>query len=304
MKLAGVMLPPFIFLLSDQLILQRFYMKRKKYTGERLETHEQGEGMIEHLHRYAIAMEKCKGKVVLDIASGEGYGSNLLATVASKVTGVDIDNETVRAANEKYAVKRNNLEFVQGSADNIPCSAGIFDAVVSFETIEHHDKHQEMMTEIKRVLKPGGLLVISSPDKLFYSDKPGTKNPFHVKELYKDEFRSLLTSHFKNVGLYRQKAFFSSVITPDEGNTVTKEVQFYHGNYSAIIADTSIESVYLVALASDHSFENIETSLFKDYDFIRNMRKRFEATSRFQAGNLLLNPIQFFKQKFSRKKRS
>jgi ubiquinone/menaquinone biosynthesis C-methylase UbiE len=277
---------------------------KKKYTGERLETHEQGEGMIEHLHRYAIAMEKCKGKVVLDIASGEGYGSNLLATVASKVTGVDIDNETVRAANEKYAPNRNNLEFLQGSADKIPCSPGIFDVVVSFETIEHHDKHQEMMSEIKRVLKPGGLLIISSPDKLFYSEKPGTKNPFHVKELYKDEFRSLLTSHFKNVGLYRQKAFFSSVITPDEGNKVTKEVQFYHGNYSAIVADTSIESVYLVALASDHSFEDIETSLFKDYDFIRNMRKRFEATSRFQAGNLLLNPIQFFKHKFSGKKKS
>ena len=57
-------------------------MKRKKYTGERLETHEQGEGMIEHLHRYAIAMERCKGKTVLDIASGEGYGSNLLAAEA------------------------------------------------------------------------------------------------------------------------------------------------------------------------------------------------------------------------------
>src|SRR5258706_15489259 len=117
-------------------------MKRKKYTGERLETHEQGEGMIEHLHRYAIAMEKCRGKSVLDIASGEGYGSSLLATTALKVTGVDIDAETVRAANEKYTIKNNKLEFLQGSADHIPFATGIFDIVVSFETIEHHDKHQ------------------------------------------------------------------------------------------------------------------------------------------------------------------
>jgi ubiquinone/menaquinone biosynthesis C-methylase UbiE len=275
---------------------------KKKYTGERLETHEQGEGMIEHLHRYAIAMDLCKGKTVLDIASGEGYGSNLLATVASKVTGVDIDVETVRAANEKYSAKQSNLEFIQGSADKIPTGSGLFDVAVSFETIEHHDKHREMMTELKRVLKPDGLLIISSPDKLFYSDKPGTTNPFHVKELYKDEFRSLLTSHFKNVELFRQKAFFSSVITPDEDNKGKKGIQFYEGNYSAISSGAGIESVYLVALASDSPFESLEASLFKDYNFIKNMRKRFEATSRFQFGNLVLNPIQFFKQKFSSKK--
>ena len=279
-------------------------MKRKKYTGERLETHEQGEGMIEHLHRYAIAMERCKGKIVLDIASGEGYGSSLLSAIALKVTGVDIDTETVRAANEKYAVKANNLEFIQGSADNIPVASGLFDIVVSFETIEHHDKHKEMMTEIKRVLKPGGLLIISSPDKLFYSDKPGTKNPFHVKELYKEEFSSLLTTYFKNVTLYRQKAFFSSVITPDESNPMAKDFQLYHGNYSAIHTDSGIESVYLIALASDSAFEGVRISLFRDYDFIRNMRKRLESTTRFQFGNLFLNPIQFFKQKFARKNNS
>jgi 2-polyprenyl-3-methyl-5-hydroxy-6-metoxy-1,4-benzoquinol methylase len=279
-------------------------MKRKKYTGERLETHEQGEGMIEHLHRYAIAMESCSGKVVLDIASGEGYGSNLLATTASKVTGVDIDPATVQAANEKYAIRRKNLEFLQGSADKIPVGSGQFDIVVSFETIEHHDKHREMMAEIKRVLKPGGLLIISSPDKLFYSDKPGTKNPFHVKELYKEEFRSLLADHFKNVVLYRQKTFFSSVITPDEDHSTSSEVRFYQGNYSTISADSGIESVYLVALASDSSINGAGTSLFKDYDFIRNMRERMESTTRFQAGNLLLNPIQFFKQKFGKKKKT
>jgi ubiquinone/menaquinone biosynthesis C-methylase UbiE len=277
-------------------------MKRKRYTGERLETHEQGQGKIEHLHRYAIAMEKCKGKNVLDIASGEGYGSNLLAGIASKVTGVDIDAETVKVANEKYAANRNNLEFIQGSADKIPAGTGLFDVAVSFETIEHHDKHKEMMQEIKRILKPGGLLIISSPDKLFYSDKPGTTNPFHVKELYKDEFKSLLAGYFKNVSLYRQKAFFSSVITPDDSNTAGSSVQFYEGDYSGIIADDGIESVYLVALASDNSFEGPGTSLFKDYGFITNMRKRLESTTRFQFGNLILNPIQFFKQKFSGKK--
>jgi SAM-dependent methyltransferase len=215
------------------------------------------------------------------------------------VTGVDIDAETVRAANEKYAANRNNLEFIQGSADNIPARDGQFDVVVSFETIEHHDKHGEMIAEIKRVLKPGGLLIISSPDKLFYSDKPGTNNPFHVKELYKDEFRSLLANKFRNVELYRQKSFYASVIVPDDSNPAPGNTIFYEGDYSAVAVNNDIESVYLVALASDGPLAKLQVSLFKDYNFVVNMRKRFEATSRFQFGNMVLNPIKFFQEKFS-----
>src|SRR5689334_10298981 len=108
-------------------------MKRKKYTGERLETHEQGEGKIEHLHRYAIAINQCAAKNVLDMASGEGYGSNLLATVASNVVGVDIDPVTVSEANAKYASSGKNLRFIEGSASKIPLGDAQFDVVVSFE---------------------------------------------------------------------------------------------------------------------------------------------------------------------------
>jgi 2-polyprenyl-3-methyl-5-hydroxy-6-metoxy-1,4-benzoquinol methylase len=277
-------------------------MGKKKYTGERLETHESGQGMLEHLHRYGITLEFCKDKTVLDIASGEGYGTNFLAGVASKAVGVDIDTETVKAANEKYATRKKNLEFLQGSADKIPSKDGQFDVVVSFETIEHHDKHEEMMAEIKRVLRPGGLLIISSPDKLFYSDKPGTRNPFHVKELYKEEFRSLLTATFNNVQLYRQKSFYASVIVPDDERTAVRNPKFYEGDYSAVAVNNDIESVYLVALASDGPLSELETSLFKDYNFVTNMRRKLESTTRFQFGNLVLNPIHFFKQKFRSKK--
>jgi 2-polyprenyl-3-methyl-5-hydroxy-6-metoxy-1,4-benzoquinol methylase len=63
--------------------------------------------------------------------------------------------------------------------------------VVSFETLEHHDKHDEMFLEIKRILRPGGLLLMSTPEKLFYTDLPNVQNEFHVKELYLEEFRDL-----------------------------------------------------------------------------------------------------------------
>lgn len=272
---------------------------KKKSVGERLETHQFGEVMLSHLLRYAIAIELCKGKVVLDIASGEGYGSNMLANVASKVIGVDISHGAIGAANIKYAENRNNLEFIEGSTDSIPTAAGLFDVVVSFETIEHHDRHQEMMAEIKRVLKPGGLLIISSPDKLFYSDIKGIKNRFHVKELYKDEFKSLLKGSFKNVELFRQNSFFCSLIVPDDDKPAIRNTKFYQGDYSNVAASDGIESLYLVALASDASFEDLEVSMFIDYNF---MKKMLEKSSRYQFGNMILNPIQYFKQKFASKK--
>ncbi len=136
---------------------------KKKWTGERLETFVLNETTVEHLHRYGIVMPFIEDKTVLDIACGEGYGSKLLSSKALKVIGVDIDLETIEKASKKYG--SSNLTFIQGSADKIPVKDGSIDTVVSFETIEHHDKHNEMMNEIKRVLKPGGILIISSPEK-------------------------------------------------------------------------------------------------------------------------------------------
>ena len=134
------------------------------FTGERYVPSEKGQIEAEHLHRYYAARQLAKGRVVLDIASGEGYGSALIAEVAESVTGVDIDKEVVKHANNKY--RRKNLEFRQGSCENIPIADAVIDLVISFETIEHHDQHNEMMQEIVRVLKPNGVLLISSPNKL------------------------------------------------------------------------------------------------------------------------------------------
>ena len=113
-------------------------------TGERLVTSEYGVNMMEHLHRYAIALDLCDDKVVLDIASGEGYGSLILAGRARKVYGVDISNEAVEHASKKY--QKPNLKFLQGRADAIPLADNQIELAVSFETIEHHDLHDEMMS--------------------------------------------------------------------------------------------------------------------------------------------------------------
>ena len=171
-----------------------------------------GQIKYEHLHRYALSLPFVSGRSVLDIASGEGYGAALLATRAAFVTGVDIDPAAVLSAGRTY--RNPKLSFAAGTCDAIPLADASVDAITSFETIEHHDKHEEMLREFKRVLKPGGVLIISSPNKLTYSDEPGYRNPFHVKELYYEQFDSLLKNHFRFVRNYGQRLAVGSFVFP------------------------------------------------------------------------------------------
>jgi ubiquinone/menaquinone biosynthesis C-methylase UbiE len=167
-----------------------------EFNVERVTTPTQGEIRNEHLHRYFFALQFCAGKRVLDIASGEGYGSALLATVASEVIGVDVAEEAVRHAAENYST--HNLSFLHGDARRIPVDDASIEIVVSFETLEHLSEHEEFLREIKRVLRPGGLLVLSTPDRDFFASWP--PNPFHLKELTEAGFRDLIGEHFKNSG--------------------------------------------------------------------------------------------------------
>ena len=164
------------------------------WTGERYVPGVIGDIELEHLHRYYLARELALGKDVLDIACGEGYGSLLLAEVARSVVGVDASEEVIRYADERY--QRSNVQFKHGACGHIPLPDASIDLIVSFETIEHHDEHHEMMREFVRVLRPDGLVLISSPDKAEYSDKPHFVNSFHVKELYFEEFQELLLNYF------------------------------------------------------------------------------------------------------------
>ena len=242
------------------------------WTGERLETFVYNDTTFEHLHRYAISLQLSAGKKVLDIACGEGYGSNLIAQYATEVIGVDISQETIDIATKKY--QRDNLKFLQGSADAIPCESNYFDVVVSFETIEHHDRHDEMMQEIKRVLTKEGILIISSPDKKFYSDKPGGyQNPYHVKELYKDEFQHLLDKYFSATQMLSQTSFIGSMILTDTTNTAAATV--FEGDYNQVsLAD--LEAPYCVAIAGNTTLPLPNSSFFKSTLVLEERMQRAE----------------------------
>lgn len=215
-----------------------------------------GDIELEHRHRYLLAARLTAGKDVLDIACGEGYGSALMANTARHVTGVDISPAAVNHARAKY--ERDNLRFAAGTCAAIPLPDCAVDMVVSFETIEHHDEHEQMLREIRRVLRPNGLLVMSSPDKSEYSDKPGYRNPFHVKELYKEEFRTLLAAHFRHVRLLGQRVMRGSLLLDEDE---TGPLSRWTETQSAAADRPS--PVYWIGLATNAELPPVAGSLYE-----------------------------------------
>ncbi|QFG01088.1 glycosyltransferase [Psychrobacillus glaciei] len=177
------------------------------FTGERFIPNvieEDDEIKSEHLQRYQSIKDLVKGKVVLDAACGEGYGSDILANQAQKIYGIDIDSESISHAEQKYI--KPNLQFLTGSIDKLPFEDSFFDIIISFETIEHVEEYVQnlFLKEIKRVMKEDGILIISTPNKKIYTDERKYKNPFHVKEFYEEEFYGFLKPHFNSVEFFYQ----------------------------------------------------------------------------------------------------
>lgn len=246
------------------------------FTGERFTPEIAGNIEMEHLHRYLLACEVSAGQVVLDIACGEGYGSAMLANNASKVFGVDISEEVIKHAGSRYT--NQNLEYLVGSCSDIPLSDSSADLVVSFETIEHHDQHELMMQEIKRVLKNTGVLLISSPDKYYYSEEPGFNNPHHIKELYQQEFKSLIEKNFTHVKYFGQRVVYGSAILAE---TSTAKAVTYWKEGDVIKTEPGVSKpIFWMALASDSILPNITVGIFEqpllEAESVRLMTKDLE----------------------------
>jgi SAM-dependent methyltransferase/glycosyltransferase involved in cell wall biosynthesis len=183
-------------------------------TGERLTVGHLLETELEHFHRYYFARHFARGRIVLDVASGEGYGSATLAQVAAEVTGVDVSADAIAHARVCYTAP--NIRFVHGDACHLPVPDESVDLVTSFETIEHFYDHAKFLAEIRRVLRPGGLLIVSTPDRDIYSPPNAGANPHHVHELSKDAFHRLCAGQFRHVALLTQSTIVGSVLATDQ----------------------------------------------------------------------------------------
>ncbi len=226
-----------------------------EWTGERfLPWIKESTIAYEHLHRYAYAATLVKDKRVLDLACGEGYGSKMLADRASAVVGVDIDENTVSHAAAKYGSP--TLKYISGSITSVPIQEDHgFDVIVCFEAIEHIEEQDKLLGEVKRLLKPEGILLVSTPNKVVYRDESKEENPFHVRELYFEEFERLLTRYFKNVRFLGQRIHPSSSIWPIGPSGASNRFQEFvldRGDSGfQFIPQARRVPLYFIAIASD-----------------------------------------------------
>lgn len=200
-----------------------------EFTGERLIPGQVDIDLLnEHMARYMFAVRLARGKRVLDAGCGAGYGAAELAKVAGSVVGADVAREAVDFARNQYRMP--NLRFEQASCTALPHPDDCFDLVVAFEVIEHLDQWREFLAEVRRILAPRGQFVVSTPNRLYYTESRGTHgaNPFHVHEFEFAEFRSELKAVFPDVALFLENHVAGVTFQPQQAGT-TAEVQVDRG---------------------------------------------------------------------------
>jgi SAM-dependent methyltransferase len=170
-------------------------------TGERLDAAEASpnHSALRHVERYRWAVPQASGRV-LDVACGTGYGTAMLAR-RCEACGLDAD----RGALDIAIGRTPGADFRHGELPPIPWPDERFDCVVSFETVEHVEDDAAFVAEIRRVLKPGGILLLSTPNKELTSPDGPPTNPWHVREYRLDDLRALLGG-FRDLEVWMQDA--------------------------------------------------------------------------------------------------
>jgi SAM-dependent methyltransferase len=200
---------------------------------------------VEHVSRYRWAAQAAKDRLVLDAGCGTGYGSRLLAEAgAREVVGVDIARAVLEAV---AADMPDSVRLQAGDVRRLDFEDNTFELVVCFEVIEHVEDPLTVLDELARVLAPGGLLLVSSPNRNVYP--PG--NPHHLHEFVPSELESELSARLRHVLLLRQRDYLVSAVLTDgtsgHGDGATVDGLTVH----KLAAERPGDEVYTIAMASD-----------------------------------------------------
>ncbi|HEY8894042.1 MAG TPA: class I SAM-dependent methyltransferase [Niastella sp.] len=153
-----------------------------------------------HLFAYkTISLTHLAGKKVLELGCGEGYGMELLSPHTEQYLAVDKKRPSGVSFNDNVLFKQCNLPFLAAIADNS------FDTVICFQVIEHIRNDNKLLGEIKRVLRPGGTLLLTTPNQLTSL----TRNPFHIREYLPHHMQALVAGYFNTYvvkGIYGKSA--------------------------------------------------------------------------------------------------
>lgn len=224
-------------------------------TGERLivKGNEQTLTYGEHLSRYKSVLSIVKDKVVLDVASGSGYGSQMLASSAKKVTGIDYSAEAIKYSKLNYPAK--NLTYKTGDAHNIELENESQDVVVSLETIEHLADPAKFVKEVKRVLKTDGVFVVSTPN----DDEFMEGNEFHLHEFHLGELKKLIEKNFKNFEFYYQGTWFTAgLLGQEKFNAPFKNEKLVT---SKTFGQKNAKAIFFIAIASDGKLPPLDENI-------------------------------------------
>jgi SAM-dependent methyltransferase len=263
-----------------------------EFTGERFVPGCSQQLAYEHYHRYLFARRLTAGLSVLDLACGEGYGTSLLASAAKSVMGIDIDPAAIGYASRRYPLA--NIEFRACDCTDLKGSVAdaSMDAVVMFEAIEHldHEGQHRALGEVKRVLRPGGILLASSPNKPLYRKISCPDNEYHLNELLFEEFGDLLGRHFSNTRFFGQRVECASMLWPlgpDDGR--------FTGNWDYLGQDDAPlqggrtpeagKALYFIGVCSDRELPEAAGGLLvkEDMSVMHDKDKRLEETARLEA---------------------
>jgi len=254
-------------------------------SGERIVPgfHHETVAYAEHVVRYLFAARFVRGKQVLDMASGVGYGADLLRSAgAAEVLALDRSAEAIEYGKKHHSKSRP--AYVVGDVESLPLRSGQFDVVVSFETIEHVSDYQRFLTEVKRALRPDGLFIVSTPNRGVYVEG----NPFHTKEFTFDEFEEALAGHFRYVKTLSQDDWIASaVFLPEEMEGADKPIAGQPSLFKAVGKSPS-ETLYMVSLCSEvplpeASQEVVLTSLYEMRYYLQEIARRDEEIERLKT---------------------
>jgi SAM-dependent methyltransferase len=232
----------------------------------------------DHEARYRWAAQAVAGREVLDAACGLGYGMQILGEAgATRVVGIDRSAAAIENARGRLGA---NAELVLGDLHELPFEASSFDAVVCFEAIEHVERPERVLDGLKLVLRPGGILLLSTPNRAVYVHG----NPHHLHEYLPSELEETLRARFRHVHVYRQHPWIASLITSDGdlvvddpgvvvATTVRKTMSVEPGRelYTLVVAgDAELSSLNSLTMLGDAVDVRAWQRAARDLELMRN----------------------------------
>lgn len=202
-----------------------------------------GSPALEQAARYRWAAGLVHGRV-LDAACGRGWGTTVLSESAATTVGVDFSPPALVDARARHA---GRAEFLEADLRALPFEDGRFDCCVCFEAIAHVTDPEAVLDELRRVLKPNGLLLVSAPNSAVYP----AGNPLHLNETTPADLEARLADRFANVEMHRQQAYFASLLCPDELLARAGSSTEIEAHTIKLAGGTPGTELHSVALASD-----------------------------------------------------